>query len=158
MGTKLQRTRDFKKVYTYGDGRGRGSNKIPALCLSYLSTGKQRLLAKLMGFLLVSQVQANYLWKLYTSMDPHVSPTWAGRWWIVVKQNKLNTDLPKVNNKIPNGSVGSDLIILNNIQKSLYIRDSAVVHFSNPLTVCLISLILKLILIQQFFCFISLYI
>jgi len=68
---------------------------------------------------------------------PHLSR------WIVVKQNKLNTGLSKVNNKIPNSSAGSDLVILNNLQKSLYIRDSTVVHFSNPLTVRLISLILN---------------
>lgn len=144
MGTTLQKTRDSKKIYINGDGRGKGS-KISALWLSYLSTGKQRLFTKLMGLLLPSQVQASCLWKLYTSMVPHVSFTWGGRWWIVVKQNKLKPGLPKVNNKISNSAIGtelrSNLVILNSLQKSLYIRDSTVVHFSNPLTVCLISLI-----------------
>lgn len=63
-----------------------------------------------------------------------------------MKQNKLKSRLPKVNNKIPNTSVAielsSKLLILNNLQE-IYIKNSIVTHFSNPLTVCLISLIIN---------------
>lgn len=70
-----------------------------------------------------------------------------------MKQNKLKSRLPKVNNKIPNTSVGTELspnlLILNNLQER-HIKNSVVVHFSNPLAVCSNSLIIKLILAQRF--------
>lgn len=63
-----------------------------------------------------------------------------------MKENKLKPRLPKVNNKMPNTSFGtklsSNLLILNNLQET-YIKNSVVVHISNPLTVCLSSLIIN---------------
>lgn len=55
-----------------------------------------------------------------------------------MKENKLKPRFPKVNNKMPNTSFGTklsfNLLILNNLQE-IYIKNSVVVHISNPLTV-----------------------
>lgn len=36
MGTRLQKTRDSKKIYINGDGRGKGSKNISSLALLFV--------------------------------------------------------------------------------------------------------------------------